>query len=212
MHHSEAHAGSAAAKREKQKVNKYHTPCASAGWSFVPVVAETSGAWGTHAGRFFTRLARRLAMCSGAPLKTVFASLWASLSTVLARSVAGMLISSLPQRSVINTLCAENLPHSASGARSPVSPPRTPQRREKHNAVVMYLPSGEVHPLRPPAICDMGQSTIHIATNAELGLHDPTSEVMLLDCERYIHPTHGHLSTAPSSPSSQLALGGLLPT
>ena len=167
---------------------------------------------GLMPGAFFTKRAGRLAMCSGAPLKTVSASLWASLSTVLARSVAGMLLSSLSQRPVINTLCAENLPHSASGARSPVSPLRTPQRREQHNAIVMYLPSGEVHPLRPPATCDMGQSTVHIATNPELGLHDPPSGVMLLDCERYIPPTHGHVSTAPSSPSSQLVLGGLLPT
>ena len=45
-------------------------------------------------------------------------------------------------------------------------------------AAVMSLPSGEVHPLRPPA------SRAHVASNAELGLRDPPGPVSLLACER----------------------------
>ena len=42
----------------------------------------------------------------------------------------------------------------------------------------MHLPSGSVHPLRPPV------SRAHVASNAELGLRDPPGPVSLLACER----------------------------
>ena len=42
----------------------------------------------------------------------------------------------------------------------------------------MHLPSGAVHPLRPP------MSQTHVASNAELGLRDPPGPVSLLACER----------------------------
>jgi len=42
----------------------------------------------------------------------------------------------------------------------------------------MHLPSGVVHPLRPPL------SHAHVVSNAELGLCDPIGPVSLLACER----------------------------
>ena len=135
-HHSEALAGRAATKREQDKLARYQGACTAAGWTLLPVVAETTGAWGTHAQRFFSRLARRAAMCTGAPLKEVSAGMWTSLSTELARSVAGMLLGSIPTASGVASACAQSTFSSASRTQSPLVTRN--------------------HPLRPPTAASSG--------------------------------------------------------
>ena len=100
FHHSEGSAGAAAAKREAEKIAHCGEACRAAGWDFIPVVAETTGAWGLKGQAFFSAVARKQARALGLKVSEVAASIWGSLSMAVARSVANMLLQagSLPVR------------------------------------------------------------------------------------------------------------------
>jgi len=61
FHHGDCVAGAAAETREKAKIALYGQACEAAGWDFVPLVVETTGAWGHRAQVFISALLRKQA-------------------------------------------------------------------------------------------------------------------------------------------------------
>ena len=92
QHHGPAVAGAAAEDREKAKLTQYGRDCSSAGWDFVPLVAECTGAWGHRAQSFISSLIRKQARATGEKVATVSSAVWGELSFALARASASMLV------------------------------------------------------------------------------------------------------------------------
>ena len=70
--------------------------CLDAGWRFVPVCVETTGAWGSDAQRLVRGLVRRQGMRCGTPVATAAASVWKRLVTAVAKGTAQMLVRAYP--------------------------------------------------------------------------------------------------------------------
>ena len=235
-------AGSAAHDRCHAKHAYYDQSCRSAGWDFVPCAVETTGAWCHAAQATINRLAKRIAVSSGTPVKQVVAEVWTEASAVVARSVGAMLARCSPcggagfsagtcaPTSSFSTSTAgplaRHLSHTAAISRSSPSPtqlllesqvplpapavtecmmpataPQSPSPCADHSAapcyhgsrpdpqpgspstrrsaLVMSLPSGEVHPL----LVRSANDPTHSVTFPGMGRHEPPSDVMIIDDE-----------------------------
>ena len=53
-----AQPGATAEMRQSQKVTLYKAVCTAANWKFVPVAAESTGAWGISGQKFVGKLVR----------------------------------------------------------------------------------------------------------------------------------------------------------
>ena len=58
-------AGSAAEKRNQEKLSRYHNVCQAEGIEFLPVVVETLGGWHKDGVEVISKLARQLASHTG---------------------------------------------------------------------------------------------------------------------------------------------------
>ena len=65
--------GDTAARREAEKVARYGACCRNVGWGFMPVVCETTGAWGKQAQGFISKLAHFGSMHCGDSVSSVSA-------------------------------------------------------------------------------------------------------------------------------------------
>ena len=108
QHHGPAVAGVAAEDREKAKSHQYGADCLAAGWDFVPLAGESTGAWGRKTQTFVSALVRKLARTTGDKIAAVSASLWGELSFALARASASMLVQA-----------SQRVPPAADGPRKP---------------------------------------------------------------------------------------------
>ena len=80
--------GIAAETRQLQKVALYKSACAVANWFFVPVVVETTGAWGVVGQKLVGKLVRLLSQHRGINIQASSREVWDRLATVVARHVA----------------------------------------------------------------------------------------------------------------------------
>ena len=88
--------GIAAEARQLQKVALYKSACAEANWSFVPVVVETTGAWGVVGQKLVGKLVRLLSQHRGINIQASSREVWDRLATVVARHVASQLSRAFP--------------------------------------------------------------------------------------------------------------------
>ena len=107
--HSEALAGAAAKAREVEKVTLYNPQCSAVGWDFLPLVVETTGAWGHRAQTFFNQLIRKGALETGEHRLVVASTFWSSVSLALVRCLAGMFLRSAPPPPPLPHACASTL-------------------------------------------------------------------------------------------------------
>ena len=91
-----AQPGLAAETRQLQKVALYKSACAEANWSFVPVVVETTGAWGVVGQKLVGKLVRLLSQHRGINIQASSREVWDRLATVVARHVASQLSRAFP--------------------------------------------------------------------------------------------------------------------
>ena len=88
--------GAFAAAREQAKRSSSTADCAAAGWAFMPVCAETTGAWGPQAQKHIRKIIFRHSMRAGIPLSDVASATWRRLSVAVAKGVACMLLRAYP--------------------------------------------------------------------------------------------------------------------
>ena len=74
--------GTSAAAREDDKHVGSAASCAAAGWKFIPVCAETTGAWGPGAQRCVRGLVKRRSMRVGEPVSESARLVWRRLAFV----------------------------------------------------------------------------------------------------------------------------------
>jgi hypothetical protein len=97
LHHTSSPAevtpGTAAAQREADKLNSDAArECARLRLRFIPVGAETTGAWGPQASKVIRELARKQSMRLGEELVVTSKRLWRRLSSAVAQGVARSLL------------------------------------------------------------------------------------------------------------------------
>eukprot|EP00731_Ephydatia_muelleri_P037606 Em0519g1a len=76
-------AGSAAVAAELRKHSANDAKCSELGWTCIPLVAESYGAWGSEAVQAFSRLASYLATRTNSPKSKVVCSLYGRLNLTL---------------------------------------------------------------------------------------------------------------------------------
>ncbi|KAL5467622.1 hypothetical protein EMCRGX_G031881 [Ephydatia muelleri] len=81
-------AGSAAVAAELRKHSANDAKCSELGWTCIPLVAESYGAWGSEAVQAFSRLASYLATRTNSPKSKVVCSLYSRLNLTLVRANA----------------------------------------------------------------------------------------------------------------------------
>ena len=81
-------AGSAAVAAELRKHSANDAKCSELGWTCIPLVAESYGAWGSEAVQAFSRLASYLATRTNSPKSKVACSLYGRLNLTLVRANA----------------------------------------------------------------------------------------------------------------------------
>ncbi|KAL5516758.1 hypothetical protein EMCRGX_G002166 [Ephydatia muelleri] len=82
------HAGSAAVAAELRKHSANDAKCSELGWTCIPLVAESYGAWGSEAVQAISRLASCLATRTNSPKSKVVCSLYGRLNLTLVRANA----------------------------------------------------------------------------------------------------------------------------
>eukprot|EP00731_Ephydatia_muelleri_P038663 Em0851g2a len=85
-------AGSAAVAAELRKHSANDAKCSELGWTCIPLVAESYGAWGSEAVQAFSRLASYLATRTNSPKSKVVCSLYGRLNLTLVRADARALL------------------------------------------------------------------------------------------------------------------------
>ena len=85
-------AGSAAVAAELRKHSANYAKCSELGWTCIPLVAESYGAWGSEAVQAFSRLASYLATRTNSPKSKVVCSLYGRLNLTLVRANARALL------------------------------------------------------------------------------------------------------------------------
>eukprot|EP00731_Ephydatia_muelleri_P004736 Em0002g912a len=85
-------AGSAAVAAELWKHSANDAKCSELGWTCIPLVAESYGAWGSEAVLAFSRLASYLATRTNSPKSKVVCSLYGRLNLTLVRANARALL------------------------------------------------------------------------------------------------------------------------
>eukprot|EP00731_Ephydatia_muelleri_P023608 Em0015g1191a len=85
-------AGSAAVAAELRKHSANDAKCSELGWTCIPFVAESYGAWGSEAVQAFSRLASYLATRTNSPKSKVVCSLYGCLNLTLVRANAQALL------------------------------------------------------------------------------------------------------------------------
>eukprot|EP00731_Ephydatia_muelleri_P007634 Em0003g1882a len=85
-------AGSAAVAAELRKHSANDAKCSELGWTCIPLVAESYGAWGSEAVQAFSRLASYLATRTNSPKSKVVCSLYGCLNLTLVRANARALL------------------------------------------------------------------------------------------------------------------------
>ncbi|KAL5478144.1 hypothetical protein EMCRGX_G025033 [Ephydatia muelleri] len=85
-------AGSAAVAAELRKHSANDAKCSELGWTCIPLVAESYGAWGSEAVQAFSRLASYLATRTNSPKSKVVCSLYGCLNLTLVRANAQALL------------------------------------------------------------------------------------------------------------------------
>ena len=85
-------AGSAAVAAELRKHSANDAKCSELGWTCIPLVAESYGAWGSEAVQAFSRLASYLATRTNSPKSKVVCSLYGRLNLTLVRANARALL------------------------------------------------------------------------------------------------------------------------
>eukprot|EP00731_Ephydatia_muelleri_P034029 Em0045g14a len=85
-------AGSAAVAAELRKHSANDAKCSELGWTCIPLVAESYGAWGSEAVQAFSRLASYLATRTNSPKSKVACSLYGRLNLTLVRANARALL------------------------------------------------------------------------------------------------------------------------
>ena len=85
-------AGSAAVAAELRKHSANDAKCSELGWTCIPLVAESYGAWGNEAMQAFSRLASYLATRTNSPKSNVVCSLYGRLNLTLVRANARALL------------------------------------------------------------------------------------------------------------------------
>ena len=88
--------GASAEAREAEKLAAAGGACAAAGWRFVPLCADTTGAWGPRAKGALRRLIRLQSMKLGQPVKAVAAIVWRMLAVAVAKGAAQCLLRAFP--------------------------------------------------------------------------------------------------------------------
>ena len=81
-------AGSATLATESKKHKANDPKCKELGWLCVPLVAETSGAWGNEAIEAFSQLASQLATLTCRPKSSVLGDFYGRLNLHLVRANA----------------------------------------------------------------------------------------------------------------------------
>ena len=81
-------AGSEAVATELRKHSANDAKCSELGWTCIPLVAESYGAWGSEAAQAFSRLASYLATRTNSPKSKVVCSLYGRLNLTLVRANA----------------------------------------------------------------------------------------------------------------------------
>ena len=85
-------AGSAAVAAELRKHSANDAKCSELGWTCIPLVAESYGAWGNEAMQAFSRLASYHATRTNSPKSKVVCSLYGRLNLTLVRANARALL------------------------------------------------------------------------------------------------------------------------
>ena len=85
-------AGVAAEHRAHLKSVESEEVCRAAGWGFLPVVAETTGAWSKSSFAFIKRWSQGVSMSTGLAASESFLCLSRRLSFIVARAVARHLL------------------------------------------------------------------------------------------------------------------------
>ena len=85
-------AGSAAVAAELRKHSANDAKCSELGWTCIPLVAESYGAWGSEAVQAFSRLVSYLATRTNSPKSKVVCSLYGRLNLTLVRANARALL------------------------------------------------------------------------------------------------------------------------
>ena len=85
-------AGSAAVAAELRKHSANDAKCSKLGWTCIPLVAESYGAWGSEAVQAFSRLASYLATRTNSPKSKVVCSLYGRFNLTLVRANARALL------------------------------------------------------------------------------------------------------------------------
>ena len=85
-------AGSAAVAAELRKHSANDAKCSELGWTCIPLVAESYGAWGNEVMQAFSRLASYLATRTNSPKSKVVCSLYGRLNLTLVRANARALL------------------------------------------------------------------------------------------------------------------------
>jgi hypothetical protein len=81
----------------QEKESKYKEACESHGWSFHPLVVETTGGWCKSAQEIFSTIAGRIASRTNTPCNTALSQLYQRLAIILQRANANMIIERLPK-------------------------------------------------------------------------------------------------------------------
>ena len=79
-------AGSAAVAAELRKHSANDAKCSELGWTCIPLVVESYGAWGREAIEAFSRLASHLATRTNTPKSKVVSNLYGRLNLTLVRA------------------------------------------------------------------------------------------------------------------------------
>ena len=85
-------AGSAAVAAELRKHSANDAKCSELGWTSIPLVVESYGAWGREAVQAFSRLASHLATRTNTPKSKVVSNLYGRLNLTLVRANARSLL------------------------------------------------------------------------------------------------------------------------
>ena len=88
--------GSAASKRFKDKMNKYHTSCDMEGIQFYPIIVETFGGWHPESEAQIRNLGDQLASRTGGDTDETCRHLFQRLSILLARGNANLILRRTP--------------------------------------------------------------------------------------------------------------------
>ena len=88
--------GSAAAKRNKDKLEKYANNCNNEGIKFYPLVVETLGGWHSDALEVIAKLARQLSSHTGGEIEEITRHLFQRLGVLLARGNAALILNRMP--------------------------------------------------------------------------------------------------------------------